>query len=207
MKRPLILLAALAASSAAHADDAPPAFPSIELRHGSETERKTKVQLESLLVRYDLRPWSFTQTVMIDDDAIPHSHPLLTLHTRHLRDDDLLLSTYIHEQSHHYFAQHESQTDAAVLELKKQFSTLPVGFPDGADSIRSSYEHLLVIAFEQDGLRRLLGEMRAHVIMQFWADDHYRALYRLMLDRVQAQKVWSVLRANGLKPPVATSTR
>ena len=28
------------------------------------------------------------------------SHPVLTLHTRHRRDDDLLLSTFLHEQLH-----------------------------------------------------------------------------------------------------------
>jgi hypothetical protein len=58
------------------------------------------VQGMRFLDKYDLTPWLFTRAVVIDDDATPHSHPVLTLHTRHLRDDLLLLSTFIHEQSH-----------------------------------------------------------------------------------------------------------
>ena len=76
--------------------------PTISLRHGTVAEQATQRQLEKLFDEYDLSPWLFTQAVVIDEDAVPHSHPVLTLHTRHLKDDLLLLSTFIHEQSHHY---------------------------------------------------------------------------------------------------------
>ena len=134
-------------------------------------------------------------------EAIPHSHPVLTLHTRHLRDDDLLLSTYLHEQSHRYFGDRSADTAAAIGALETLFPGLPVGYPDGGDSTRSSYEHLLVIAFERAGLVALLGELRAHQILEFWANDHYRALYRLILDPARRVRVLEVMTKHHLSPP------
>jgi hypothetical protein len=149
--------------------------------------------------KYDLTPWLFTRAVVIDDDATPHSHPVLTLHTRHLRDDLLLLSTFIHEQSHWYLTEHQVDVDAAVLELRAIAPGLPVGFPDGAQSETSSYEHLIVIALEERGLKRLVGELAAHEVMDFWATDHYRTLYRVVLEK--RAEVWRVIRAHRLASP------
>src|SRR5436309_15051543 len=72
----------------------------IELAHGSAAEVRTADQLQRLLERFNVEPWLFTRRVMIDERAIPHSHPVLTLHTRHLDRDDVLLSTFVHEQHH-----------------------------------------------------------------------------------------------------------
>ncbi|MEO7000626.1 MAG: hypothetical protein ABI068_02350 [Ktedonobacterales bacterium] len=58
----------------------------------------TSSQLLTLLQRYDLSRWRFTSAIEIDQQTIPHSHPTLTLHARHLDDDGLLLATYLHEQ-------------------------------------------------------------------------------------------------------------
>ena len=72
----------------------------IDTVHDSEAEHKTAEQLGALLRRYNISPWLFTRSVRIDERAIPHSHPVLTLHTRHLGQDILLLSTFLHEQLH-----------------------------------------------------------------------------------------------------------
>ena len=136
---------------------------------------------------------------MVDDDAIPHSHPVLTLHTRHLRDDLLLLSTVIHEESHWYLVAHQADVDAAVVDLRALAPGLPVGFPDGAQTEVSSYEHLIVIALEERGMRRLVGELATHEVMEFWATDHYRALYRAVLEK--RADVWRVMRAHRLESP------
>jgi hypothetical protein len=147
--------------------------------------------------RYDLTPWLFTRDVVVDDDAIPHSHPVLTLHARHLRDDLLLVSTLVHEESHWYLRAHQPDVDAAVAELHAIAPSLPVGFPDGAQSETSSYEHLMVIALEEQGMRRLVGELATHEVMAFWATDHYRALYRFVLEH--RGDVWRVMRAHRLE--------
>src|SRR5690348_10802294 len=100
---------------------------SIELKHGSDAERQTKEQLERLLSTYDLQKYTFTRSVVIDERSIPHSHPVLTLHTRHLHSDDQLLSTYVHEQLHWYLENHQQQTDAAENDLRKIYPKVPVG--------------------------------------------------------------------------------
>jgi hypothetical protein len=87
------LSAFLAAASPAFAGDT----IKISLKHDSAPEQQTKIQLERLLASYDLRKYTFTDKVVINEAAIPHSHPILTLHTRHLDSDDELLSTYVHE--------------------------------------------------------------------------------------------------------------
>jgi hypothetical protein len=159
---------------------------SISLKHGDAKERETQSQLERLLAQYDLAPWIFTTSVVIDEDAIPHSHPLLTLHTRHLRDDDLLLSTFVHEQAHWFFEQHRSDAAKAVSELRGLYPSIPVGYPEGSNDSDGNYEHLIVIYLEFEADRRLLGELRAWQVMSFWSQDHYTWLYRAVFrDRVR----------------------
>jgi hypothetical protein len=154
---------------------------SITLKHGDAKERATQSQLERLLSQYDLTPWIFTTSVVIDEDAIPHSHPVLTLHTRHLKDDDLLLSTFVHEQAHWFFDQHHDDTAKAVAELRGRYPSIPAGFPEGSNDSDGNYEHLIVIYLEDEADRKLLEELRASQVMSFWAQDHYRWLYRTVL--------------------------
>lgn len=90
----------------------------INLKHDSERERQTEEQLQRLVNSYDLRKYTFTHAVLIDERSIPHSHPVLTLHTRHLNSDDQLLSTYVHEQLHWFLEQHLPQTRAAESDLR-----------------------------------------------------------------------------------------
>ncbi|MFP2928163.1 hypothetical protein ACLESO_23785 [Pyxidicoccus sp. 3LG] len=174
-------------------------WPKISLKQGTGPEQETRRQLELLLTRYDLSPWLFTREVQIDERAVPHSHPVLTLHTRHLRDDLLLLATFIHEQSHWYFTAKPDETRAAMAELESLLPGMPVGFPDGANDKESSYLHLCVIPFEYDGLRQLVGDLAARQVMEFWATDHYRVLYRKVLEH--PRQIWPILTRHGLLPP------
>jgi hypothetical protein len=171
----------------------------ISLSRGTPAERETQHQLERLVSRYDLRPWLFTRTIVIDETAIPHSHPVLTLHTRHLRDDVLLLSTFIHEQSHRYLGEHPADLQATIVELQAIWPSLPVGFPEGADTLESSYEHLVVIALEHRGLVSLVGELLAQEVIAFWATDHYRSLYKVAWEN--RQKIGRIMRAHHLDSP------
>ena len=63
----------------------------ISLKNNSQSEIQTKEQLQRLLKTYDLSKWIFTKSVVIEENVIPHSHPVLTLSTRHIKDDELLL--------------------------------------------------------------------------------------------------------------------
>lgn len=177
----------------------PQGRPRIAAKHAAPAEEATRRQLERLLDQYDLSPWRFTDAVEVEADVIPHSHPVLTLSTRHVNDDLLLLSTYVHEQSHWYFQVHRAATRAAMAELEAQFPGLPVGFPDGANDHDASYEHLCVNAFEYQALRRLVGELTARQVLEFWAGDHYRVIYRTVLDH--DRDIRAVLKHHGLEPP------
>jgi hypothetical protein len=120
----LFLCLVLATASACFAAD----VINIELKNGTDVERETKAQLEKLLKSYDLKKYTFTYDVLIDEQATPHSHPVLTLHARYrtlVNSDDLLLSTYVHEQLHWYLAAHNADTSAAEAELRKSIPRFP----------------------------------------------------------------------------------
>jgi hypothetical protein len=101
----------------------------IELKQKSRPEQQTKDQLERLLGTYDIQQWIFTKSILIDDTAIPHSHPVLTLSTRHIKDDELLLSTFIHEQFHWWASGNNDGTQKSIAELRGMFPKVPVGVP------------------------------------------------------------------------------
>jgi hypothetical protein len=157
----------------------------ISLAHGSSTEQRTKEQLQRLLGTYDFSKWIFTRSIIIDDKSIPHSHPTLTLHTRHLKDDELLVSTFVHEQIHWHIVQKDQDAEAAMKELRVLFPKIPVDPPEGAGDERGNYVHLLVIYLEYRADRELLGELKARQIMNFWATDHYTWLYKTVLERTR----------------------
>ena len=153
----------------------------IELKNGTEAERETKAQLERLLKTNDVSRYSFTHEVMIDEHSIPHSHPVLTLHTRHLKSDDLLLSTYLHEQLHWYLSAHPTETQTAESELRKMYPHVPIGGRDGGQDEESTYLHLVDCYLEMQADRAVMGSQRTAEVMKFWSDDHYRWIYRTVI--------------------------
>lgn len=157
----------------------------ISLKNKDQREEQTKQQIQRLLSTYDLSKWIFTRKILIESGfgVIPHSHPVLTLSTRHLKDDELLLATFVHEQIHWYLEQNPKETEAAIKELNIMFPKVPVGFPDGARDEESTYLHLLVCYLEYQAVRELLGELRAKQVIQFWTTDHYNWVYKTVLER------------------------
>ena len=155
----------------------------ISLKNGSKDEQQTKEQLQRLLKTYDLSKWIFTKSISIDEKAIPHSHPVLTLSTRHLKDDELLISTFVHEQAHWFVLEDQKRLAAATKDFKEMFPKVPVEFPEGASDEGSTYLHISVIYLEYRGIRELLGELKAKQVMDFWATDHYMWIYKTVRDR------------------------
>ncbi|HKB13247.1 MAG TPA: hypothetical protein VKD69_21430 [Vicinamibacterales bacterium] len=155
----------------------------IALKQGSVPEAQTKEQLLRLLKTYDVSRWIFTKSIVIDERAIPHSHPVLTLHARHLQDDELLLSTFVHEQFHWFLVQNEKERDEAIKELRAVFPTVPARGPEGAQDENSTYLHLLDCYLEYRAVQQLLGELKTRQVMEFWATDHYTWVYRTVLER------------------------
>jgi hypothetical protein len=175
----------------------------INLKQGSAREGQTRDQLQRLLKNYDVSRWIFTKTIVVDDRSIPHSHPVLTLHTRHLQDDELLLSTFVHEELHWFLVNKGKATDEAIADLQALFPTVPGKPPEGAQDERSTYLHLIVCLLEYDADKELLGELKARQVMDFWATDHYTWVYKTVLER--PRDIGGVLSKHKLRPAAGRS--
>ena len=97
----------------------------------------------------------------------------------------MLLSTFVHEQSHWFLTQNHKNTEEAKKELRVLFPRVPVSFPEGATDEDSTYLHLIVIYLEYRADRELFGELKARQIMDFWATDHYTWIYKTVLERTR----------------------
>lgn len=153
---------------------------SIATAHGSAGEDATRAQLVSLLETYDVAKWLFTTSVVIDERAIPHSHPVLTLHTRH-SDALQLLSTFVHEQIHWYLVAKHDQVQSAMGDFVKMYPSVPTGGAEGARDAESTYLHLIVNYLELQAMKELVGEQRAKDVFEFWTTDHYTWIYETVL--------------------------
>jgi hypothetical protein len=152
-----------------------------------------------LLSKYNLRTWRFTDEVLIDQDSIPHSHPILTLHTRR-HDDAQLLATYLHEQLHWFWlAQPEEKIERALAALREAYPSVQVGFPKGADSELSTYVHYIICYLEYRGLCQVMGEDVAREVVEFWQHDHYTEIYRTLMQDMKVLE--RIVQHNGLLPP------
>ena len=154
---------------------------SITLATAAPHEAHTRDQLRALLERYDLRRWQWTDTVVIQDGVVPHSHPVLTLNTRFPDDSLLVLATYVHEQLHWFMGTRWEQAQAAIAEVKARYPRVAVGYPRGARDAASSYLHYLICALEYATLIELVGPDGAHRAITVWCADHYTDIYAAVL--------------------------
>ncbi|HEX5502108.1 MAG TPA: hypothetical protein VFW96_05765 [Thermomicrobiales bacterium] len=159
----------------------------IELATGSPYEAKIRDRLLGLLARYDLRKWQFTDRVRVEANAPSHSHPVLTL-TARFATDELLLSTYLHEQLHWFTL--TRGTAAVEEEWRRLYPDAPADYPEGCGSRYSTYLHFTIAYFEYRALLDLLGtEAARRVIEDKIERPYYRAVYRAALhdfDRMTA---------------------
>jgi len=155
---------------------------SIRTAADTEAERRTAADLEATVSRHDLTAWTFTNDVIIQEGAIPHSHPALTLSTRN--DGDHQLSSLIHEQMHWFCADRDADAERAYQQdLRPRYPVVPVGRPDGADTEESTYLHLIVCWLEIDAVAHLLGRATAERIANDFAKAGvYGWVYRTVLN-------------------------
>jgi hypothetical protein len=152
----------------------------ITCKESTVNEIRVRTELDFLIRKYNLKNYFFTDAVIINESADnPHSHPVLTLNTRHL--GDILLSTFIHEQIHWYAVQHFSRMKAAVQELKIIYPTVPVGYPNGARDEFSTYLHIIINWLELDTLSVLLEKNQFKEVVDFLQRDHYRWIYNIVI--------------------------
>jgi len=173
--------------------------PGLDITTANDTadEIETAQQLHRLMETH--APWDFvwTRTVEIDRNAIPHSHPVLTLHTRYLENDTGLLATFLHEQLHWYVNTFPDARDAAMADFAEMYPDIPVGYPHGARDEESNALHLLVCLLELRALSRFVGEQAARAELE--SNTHYLDIYRAVLDDTDALQ--AVLDRHGIGLP------
>ncbi len=165
----------------------------ITLERDSERERATAEQLRRVLEDYEVTQWIRTWRVHIDERVIPHSHPVLTLHARHLSDDHGLLATFLHEQFH-WLEEGNADFRAAMDAFAAAYPNAPAGAPEGARDLESTYRHLLVCDLEFQAMSVLVGEKQAREVLS--ANRHYTWIYdRVLNDR----RVREIATAHGFR--------
>jgi hypothetical protein len=174
----LVLLIAVLIHSATAAFAADPV--SIKLSHNTARERQTSELLQKVLASYDLSKYTYTREVVIEERAIAHAFPVLTLNARFADSPDELLSSFIHEQLHWYLREHHMQTEDAITQLRQFYPRVPVGGTEGADSLYSTYGHLVDCYLEIQADRQLLGEARTMAVIK--DKGHYTWIYKTDLD-------------------------
>src|SRR5262245_28306551 len=114
----------------------------IELANGTLREQRTKIKLQRLLLTKDLKRFTVTNRIVIDEHAINHAFPVITLNAQFANSPDDLISSYIHEQLHWHLRDVEDRQRSAVDELRRLYPKVPVGLPQGGESEAGTYGHL-----------------------------------------------------------------
>ena len=163
----------------------------ITFEHNSAAERATADQLRATLQKFDVAKWVLTRRINVDERAIPHSHPVLTLHTRHNGDEHGLLATFLHEQFH-WLEEGNVHFRSAMDAFAKAYPDAPSRGPEGARDLQSTYRHLLVCDLELQAMTILVGADRARAVLA--SNTHYTWIY----DRVlRDSKVREIVREFG----------
>lgn len=84
-------------------------------------------QMLRLAREYDLKKYTITRGIIIERGAINHSSPALTVNLRFLDNDDLGLSTYVHERGYWLLMERRSLGGAETL---RRFDDLQHTFRD-----------------------------------------------------------------------------
>lgn len=137
----------------------------IQVSGGTPAEIQTKLVLQGLIHKYDLSRYTWTNQVIIQQGAMNHSFPVITLNVR-FRDQPDALSSYVHEQIHWFLREHNQQRLAAIDELQQKYPNAPTAYPEGGGSAESTYGHLITCYLEMQASRQLIGEKRTKKVIE-----------------------------------------
>jgi hypothetical protein len=137
----------------------------IDLGEAEREAERIRTWLVALRRRHDLARFEYTRHVRIVPAGPTHSHPILTLGTRFTETEDLLLSTYLHEQMHWYLWMLGGPDNDPVApffdELVRRYPQAPTWLPEGARSYEQTYVHIVVCWLEIEATAELIGRARA----------------------------------------------
>jgi hypothetical protein len=155
----------------------------VDLEHAQREADRVRGMLEALRRRHDLSRYEYTKVVRIVPGGDTYARPILTLGNRFADNEDLLLSTYLHEQMHWYLW-HLGTPDHDMLEpfydeLVRRYPQAPVELPDGARNYDATYSHLVVNWLEVAATSEFIGRERAFNIAS--TQRSYRWIYRTVV--------------------------
>ena len=137
----------------------------LDLDHARREAERVRDMLRALRRRHDLSRFEYTRIVRIVPGGDTFSHPMLTLGNRFAEHEDLLLSTYLHEQMHWYLWYLDTPERDPVApffdELVRRYPEAPTELPDGARSYESTYLHLVINWLEVAATSEFIGRVRA----------------------------------------------
>ena len=159
----------------------------ITLLNGTETEKQTRTRLEAIIQRYEkqLSKWTFKDEFVIQDEGFSNSHPVLTFASNQLlpRDDNEVLSIFIHENLHCFFDLRLDAFHQVMDEIRSKYPEVPVGRVNGvhlgAHDKESRYNHLVVCFLEHFPLVGIIGKCFAEETLA--RHDYYKWIYQTVL--------------------------
>jgi hypothetical protein len=155
----------------------------IDLGEAEREAERIRTWLIALRRRHDLARYEFTRHIRIVPAGPTYSHPILTLGTRFAETEDLLLSTYLHEQMHWYLWLLGGPDHDPVApffdELVRRYPQAPIWLPEGARSYEQTYMHLVVCWLEIEATAELIGRARANRMAD--TTFGYRWIYRTVI--------------------------
>jgi len=173
--RPLIALCLCAGPLQAQTASA----VNITLSSGTAAENAAKAQLERILAAFPVDRWLLTRDILIDQDVIPHSHPVLTLNAHQLENDTVQAGNLLHEEFHWLEEARPAEREAAIAAFRAQYPDAPAAGPAGARDKYSTYLHLIVCDMELQALTILVGEPAARRLLA--AKPYYTWIYNQVL--------------------------
>jgi hypothetical protein len=183
---PLILAILIPTAPIAVLTQTPATELHIALKHGSEAEQATADQLRRLVKERDVQRWILTRDIIVEEKAIPNSHPVLTVNVQYRENDDALLATFLHEQFH-WLEEGNAEFKAAMQAFAEIYPKAPAGPPEGARDLESTYRHLVVCDLEYQAMTILVGEAKARQILA--ANRHYIWIYDRVLNDPRVRQI------------------
>ena len=171
-------------------------------RRGAEAARQL---LHALRERHDLSQWEYTRKVRIAPLETPHSHPVLTLDTKDIQDEDAFLSTYLHEQIHWGLDLYrQDETARAIARLRGNYPDAHRGPPETGGDEYTTYLHFVVNWQEIFATAGFIGRERAEAAAR--RAPVYTSIYRTVIE--DCETIGAMLRKVGILPlPPASAER
>ena len=153
----------------------------IDLDHAQREAERVRDMLAALRRRHDLARYEYTSIVRIVPGGDTFAQPVLTLGNRFADSEDLLLSTYLHEQMHWYLwhlgTPERDMVAPFMDELVRRYPNAPITPPRGARGYDATYSHLVVNWLEIAATSEFIGRERAIAVASAQRRRSYGWLY------------------------------